>query len=291
MNKFIKQAFTLIELLVVIAIIGILSGLIVVSMSGVTQKATIAKAQVFSNSLRNSLMLNLVSEWKLDGNTNDSWSNGNNGAWSGSAGTNTTANWRPPEECVSGGCLDFDGHDDNVAFGSDPELTISNNWTCEHWIKWAEQSNTLIFYAGVGGTTPNFFIRYDRDNFGFRATGGPANYYKFVSSYEYIDRWTHLVWTADTNNNITLYINGRLAITKNISSPDTNSLTLGSVGRSYGGTLHSYKGKVDGMRLYSAAISASQIKEQYFAGLNNLLANEGITSEEYQNRIGELAIR
>ena len=52
MNKFIKQAFTLIELLVVIAIIGILSGLIVVSMSGVTQKATIAKAQVFSNSLR-----------------------------------------------------------------------------------------------------------------------------------------------------------------------------------------------------------------------------------------------
>ena len=55
MNRFIKKAFTLIELLVVIAIIGILSGLIVVTMSGVTQKARIAKAQAFSNSLRNAL--------------------------------------------------------------------------------------------------------------------------------------------------------------------------------------------------------------------------------------------
>jgi prepilin-type N-terminal cleavage/methylation domain-containing protein len=63
MNKLLRQAFTLIELLVVIAIIGILSGLIVVSMSGVTQKANIAKAQVFSNSLRNSLMLIIVGEW------------------------------------------------------------------------------------------------------------------------------------------------------------------------------------------------------------------------------------
>jgi prepilin-type N-terminal cleavage/methylation domain-containing protein len=58
MKKTVSIAFTLIELLVVIAIIGILSGLIVVTMNGVTQKANIAKAQVFSNSLRNALMLN-----------------------------------------------------------------------------------------------------------------------------------------------------------------------------------------------------------------------------------------
>jgi len=86
MNKLIKRSFALIELLVVIATIGILSGLIVVSMSGVTNKATIAKGQIFSNSLRNSLMANLVSEWKFDqvnnpstDQTPDSWSGGNNG--------------------------------------------------------------------------------------------------------------------------------------------------------------------------------------------------------------------
>ena len=64
MNK--RTAFTLIELLVVIAIIGILSGLIIVSVSGAAQKATIAKAQIFSNSLRNSLMMNMVAEFKLE---------------------------------------------------------------------------------------------------------------------------------------------------------------------------------------------------------------------------------
>jgi prepilin-type N-terminal cleavage/methylation domain-containing protein len=87
MNKLFFKAFTLIELLVVIAIIGILSGLIVVTMSGVTAKATIAKGQVFSNSLRNALMLNLAAEYRLDGNANDSWGS-NNGTWYGSGGGN-----------------------------------------------------------------------------------------------------------------------------------------------------------------------------------------------------------
>jgi prepilin-type N-terminal cleavage/methylation domain-containing protein len=67
MRRINISAFTLIELLVVIAIIGILSALIIVGMSSTTQKATIAKAQVFSNSLRNSLMNNLISEWKFNG--------------------------------------------------------------------------------------------------------------------------------------------------------------------------------------------------------------------------------
>ncbi|MFA5013447.1 MAG: type II secretion system protein, partial [Candidatus Paceibacterota bacterium] len=90
MNKRLFRAFTLIELLVVIAIIGILSALIIVGMNSTTQKATIAKAQVFSNSLRNSLMGNLISEWKFDqvnvpaaNQTPDSWSGGNTGTLNG----------------------------------------------------------------------------------------------------------------------------------------------------------------------------------------------------------------
>ena len=70
-----KKAFTLIELLVVIAVIGILSGLIVVSMGGITTKANIAKLQVFSNSIKNSLMSDFVAEYRLDGNMTDTWSN------------------------------------------------------------------------------------------------------------------------------------------------------------------------------------------------------------------------
>ena len=72
-SKF-EYAFTLIELLVVIAIIGILSGLIITTMSGATESARIAKLKVYSNSVRNTLGANLVSEWKFDNsNANDSW--------------------------------------------------------------------------------------------------------------------------------------------------------------------------------------------------------------------------
>ena len=78
MSKLIKQAFTLIELLVVIAIIGILSGLIVVAMGGVTQKATIAKSQIFSNSLRNSLMLDILAQYTFDDITDYISSTGGN---------------------------------------------------------------------------------------------------------------------------------------------------------------------------------------------------------------------
>jgi len=60
-----KKSFTLIEILVVIVIIGILSAFIIVSMSGVSQKATIAKGQAFANSLKNALMIT----WSLNGNS------------------------------------------------------------------------------------------------------------------------------------------------------------------------------------------------------------------------------
>jgi len=129
MPSLIKKAFTLIELLVVIAIIGIFSGLIVVTMSGVTQKATIAKSQIFSNSLRNALMANLVSEWKFDELTTavqgstalDSWSGGNNLT----VYTNSDGLDKLSTNCVSGKCLSFDGTDD-YAYVSGSNSTSSN---------------------------------------------------------------------------------------------------------------------------------------------------------------------
>jgi prepilin-type N-terminal cleavage/methylation domain-containing protein len=57
MNKLIKQAFTLIELLVVIAIIGILSGLIVISMNGSINSANDAKRKANIDAIRKALVI------------------------------------------------------------------------------------------------------------------------------------------------------------------------------------------------------------------------------------------
>jgi prepilin-type N-terminal cleavage/methylation domain-containing protein len=139
----IKTAFTLIELLVVIAIIGILSGLIVITMSGTTQKATIAKAQVFSNSLRNSLMMNIIGEWKFDELTTaidgtaiqDSWGGVNNGTLdTNSVAADSTDKLRSGTDCISDKCLYFDAVDDYIDCGSN-NLNNIEKVTISAWIK------------------------------------------------------------------------------------------------------------------------------------------------------------
>jgi len=102
------KSFTLIELLVVIVIIGILAGVIIVSTSSSINKANFAKAQAFSNTVQQELLLNLVSEWTFDNANNpaeDTWGN-NDGTVNGATYQNKASG-----KCVYGGCYSFDGND------------------------------------------------------------------------------------------------------------------------------------------------------------------------------------
>jgi|WetSurMetagenome_2_1015567.scaffolds.fasta_scaffold222221_2 prepilin-type N-terminal cleavage/methylation domain-containing protein len=155
MSKLFKKAFTLIELLVVIAIVGILSGLIVVSMSGMTQKAVVAKARIFSSSLRNSLMINLVSDWKLDDASGtvaaDTWGT-NNGTLTSFADTTAgygdanTSGWVSSSNCVFNTCLKFDGTDDRIVFGS---ATKYSQYTIEVWLNGLRGQSAGGFFTGL----------------------------------------------------------------------------------------------------------------------------------------------
>ncbi|MGI6340879.1 MAG: type II secretion system protein [Minisyncoccales bacterium] len=81
MNKK-NKSFTLIELLVVIVIIGILAGVIMISTSSSIDKANIAKAKVFEESVMNDLAANMTFRWTFDEGSGvdvgDVW-NSNNG--------------------------------------------------------------------------------------------------------------------------------------------------------------------------------------------------------------------
>ena len=50
-----------------------------------------------------------------------------------------------------------------------------------------------------------------------------------------------------------------------------------------------FKGLVDDFRIYNAALSTAQIKQNYIVGLNSLLANGNISKEEYNQRLNNLA--
>ncbi|MCK9446575.1 prepilin-type N-terminal cleavage/methylation domain-containing protein [bacterium] len=283
MNKLIKQAFTLIELLVVIAIIGILSGLIVVSMSGVTQKATIAKAQVFSNSLRNSLMLSLVSEWKFDegsGTTTvDSWNN-NIGTL---VGASHLPIWKTEADCVYKNCIQFDSSEDYIN-GASP--SISGDYSIEAWAK---------MDSAAGGSTRTLIAWYSgpRFNITHGATNKPLIYlntanYRYGSTNYADGKWHHwyfvIIGSARTDIlSAKIYIDGKedaYGISSSSVDPLYPSSTL-AIG-TYAYSL------IDNLRIYDSIISTSQIKENYYLGLNKMLNNGIIDEEEYISRINNL---
>ncbi|MDD4531588.1 MAG: prepilin-type N-terminal cleavage/methylation domain-containing protein [Candidatus Pacebacteria bacterium] len=290
MDKVLKTAFTLIELLVVIAIIGILSGLIVVTMNGVTQKANIAKGQIFSNSLRNALMANLVAEYKLDGNFNDSW-----------GGLNGTVNSSPASStsCVYGSCYSFDGSDDYVNLNSDPVFDNMAAITIIAWVNPGIQDSQRFISKNTSPGVGGWDLRMRQSSsLWFTVDYSGASLHRRGSTQITSDgKWKMVAVTWNGSSlytDIHLYVNGVEEATTEYSSASGsreddsgNNVLLGTSG---GVTGYCYKGLMDDVRIYNAAIPTSQIKEQYYTGLNNLFLNGGITKEEYLSRINDYAI-
>jgi prepilin-type N-terminal cleavage/methylation domain-containing protein len=284
MPQIIRKAFTLIELLVVIAIIGILSGLIVVSMSGVTEKANLAKAQVFSNSLRNSLMADIVSEWKFDNSSAiDSWGS-NNGTI---VGATNTAN------CVYNSCLDFNGSsyvDLNAGGGIINAFAISM-WfnsrtisTTQRMINWRQASgdNNEIRFMISGSKFEGLIIH----------SSGSATGYKdyFGATTLQSNTWYFGVLSWD-GTNLKLYINGKEDIPYNKGNDSVVVMTDTTRNRRFGGATAGvayFNGLIDETRIYDVNVPVSQIKESYYLGLNKLLNSGGITGKEYQSRVLDL---
>jgi prepilin-type N-terminal cleavage/methylation domain-containing protein len=294
MNKLFKTAFTLIELLVVIAIIGILSGLIVVTMNGVTSKANIAKSQVFSNSLRNALMLNLIVEYKLDETSGttavDSWS-GINGTISGA--TSVTSG------CPQGNCYSFDGNNDYVEVPYNAVTRPTNKLTIAAWgykDSWANAAdNTRIMSCTETGGYNIYIATNDAAFQVYISSVGYQSASFYGSSSIPSGGWHYFVGTYD-GRYVKSYLDGALKQTVDVGSSlaigytYNNSFFLGADAGSGTGPAGSYfPGKIDEARVYSESVPVSLIKEQYYSGLNNLFISGNMLKEEYLARINNIA--
>lgn len=298
MNDKLKTAFTLIELLVVLAIVGILSGLIIVGMNGMIQKANVAKGQVFSSSLRNTLLANLISEWKFDELTTavngtiiqDSWSEGRTGTLSTGDALDKLKNG---DNCVFGKCLQFDGTDDYITIAAFP-LT-GTVISLDAWVKIQNKAATgsTILGDAAQSTTVGFIYTYRGSNNntlawqyadGSIAAVGSSS--SFFNGYD--NTWVLATIVCDyANKTINFYRNG--AFVNSVSMSGTPVFPSTSRVRYLGrySTSHTYAllGYMDDLRIYNAAIPSSQIRQEYYLGLNRLLANGKISNEEYETRI------
>lgn len=300
-----KLAFTLIELLIVIAIIGILAGIIIISTTKATDNATLAKAKVFANSLRDSMGNNMVSEWKFDGTTTDgSTATANDllDTWGTSNGTPYSQPIvKTGSSCINGSCLQFDGVDDYVDFGNNPSLSMgTGNAAVSFWVNFdntlAPKQETLIHCGaeGIGYGVAGYYL--------YRKTGLSQIYCNFSDGTTTLSKvaltsslkgktWYNIVIVFTRTSIAQAYVNGvkQTGYSLNISSDQasiTNSANyrIGAKSVSY----YHLAGKMDEFRLYNAAIPTSQIKQQYLTGIHKLLTSGEITKEEHAQRITNL---
>jgi prepilin-type N-terminal cleavage/methylation domain-containing protein len=282
MNK--NKSFTLIEILVVIVVIGIISSFIIVGLSSVSGKANIAKGQAFSNSLRNSLLMNLVSEWKLDGNANDSWgtNNGtNNGATSVSSG------------CIQGSCYSFNGTSNFIEIPHNANLKPTTKITFSAWASttdWYVTDKRILSCTEGGGYNIN--LNQNNGWVSLYVNGGymtPAFYTTAPSS-----GW-HFFLTTYDGRYLKTYLDGvyknqyDAGATFPITYVNNNSLIIGGEASTGTGCAGGYfTGNIDNVIIYNDAIPTSQIQQNYFIGLNKLFKNKGIVLNEFNQRLTEL---
>ena len=286
-----NKSFTLIEILVVIVVIGVLSAFILVGMSSITSSASIAKGQAFSNSLRNSLLINLVSEWKLDESSGttayDSWGT-NNGTLSDISGACGDINHCPQIQstgCVSGKCLLFDGTNDYVNCTTNYSLNPNNAITIDVWVKFnsLSGSQTIIFRNGPYRIQMNggYFV------YGLYNTTWVTQTSSTLLSD---DVWYNVAMTwSSGSGNIILYLNG----INNSSIPMTGSMPTLSTETILGSDNPIYNrwflnGFLDEVTLYKEVLSVSQIQQTYFVDLSKLFKNYGMVLNEFNQRLSEL---
>jgi hypothetical protein len=97
-----------------------------------------------------------------------------------------------------------------------------------------------------------------------------------------LGEWTNIVVVRSSTYQY-VYVNGVLGRQQAISGTlwqNTIDLTVG------GSSISNYfNGSIDDVRIFNAAMSTSQIQEQYYASLNKLLASGSISIADYQSRL------
>ncbi|MFA7157284.1 MAG: LamG-like jellyroll fold domain-containing protein [Bacilli bacterium] len=301
-----EKSFTLIELLVVIVIIGILAGVIMISTSSSIDKANIAKSIIFADSVKNSLLTDLVAEWTFDGISGtidseistvanfvaDDWGTHNGTAIGSPILKNNNT-------CATKQCLSFNGSTDYIYVNDSADFDFRSRMSAFAWVRGDTQTKAIIAQYDYGNGQRSFLLRsnnnklevYISDN----GTVDTDHFKRYTSTgIAFDNNWHHVGFTFDSGN-LNLYIDGQVAnVTKAndyliTSIYDSNAyLTIGSY--LYNNALNSpFLGLIDDLHLYNTVLQTSQIKQNYIAGLDSLLSHGNISKEDYNQRINALA--
>src|SRR3989344_7510129 len=228
--------------------------------------------------------LGLVGYWTLDG-ADTNWSTNKTNDLSGNGNNGTLTNMSTPTSPVPGRigqAMKFDGSNDLILA---PLVTnATQNVTVSTWVNWngTTAGDQVVVYNGHTGSD-GFGIFISDGNCGSGSTivvhlGGVNCNATASSATLSAKTWTHIAETRDATT-WTLYVNG-VAQGTGATSPNTPTIAT-AVGASHLAT-NVFNGSLDDVRIYSRALSASEVKQLYLSGSakvnsgNNLKLTSGL---------------
>jgi len=174
----------------------------------------------------------------------------------------------------NGSCLDFDGTDDFVSIADDSTLDITGDMTVSCWVALDSAMNNnlgILVNKRDNSDSTNPFLIYFEDRAGedsFKFSMGEGSSSEGIGSDDNFNgvygKWDHVVATI-FGTTMSIYVNGVLDTTGTFSgSRQTNNIPI-RVGASYTNGSYDYPttGQMADVRVYSAALSAANVKEIY----------------------------
>jgi hypothetical protein len=204
---------------------------------------------------------------------------------------------------VSGSCIQLDGIDDFINFNDTNDtmdLDDGNKGTLEIWVKvasWPTTGYPSIISKGTGGSGwsgGSYHISFWTGAIRFVIYSTTPLYDSTsTASLPSINTWHNLVltWTGKNGGVLKGYVDGNAVNPTGTSQTQLANFRSGEALRIGRSSPDFFAGTVDEVRLYKNGISALQIKNNYYLGLNKLFFNGSIGKEEYLSRISEYAIK
>jgi len=303
-----EKSFTLIEILVTIVIIGILAGVIMISTSSSVDKANVTKTKVFSESVKNRLLMNLVNDWDASNyiksgsawTLKDSWGS-NNGTFASAPAASICSDVSGSETCPQiktdkdiGDVIVFNGADGeriNITGGAANFNTIHGPTTLEVWFNQTQtRAASMIFtdnciewglYTANNSLNANLYGGY------------------FVQNID-LNKWYHVVLVHDHSiDNLTttdiketavkVYVNGEKKVdsVRNITTHNGYLDYPLMIGDDNCTLDREFVGKVKQVRIYNGPLTEARVKQNYISGLKDLFYLGQLSEDEYKERINE----
>ncbi len=186
----------------------------------------------------------------------------------------------PPEMCVDGSCLQFDGSNDYVARNDtlDLDFAATASATITSWFRHKPQtSGTDVMVAKYEstGTDGGYKIYMDDDGdivcgIDDENTGFPEDSVTTTGATMDDNLWHHVACVKDGTSSLKLYIDGQLTNTDSSISANTTIANDDPfyVGIDGDGTSNPWEGFIDETKVYRVALTADEINMQFVGGGN-----------------------